>query len=222
MKKIFLTALLSASLGLTLTACKNDGNNENNSGNSSVSSSSNVSANNSQSSSGSSGDSESSSGNSESSPDENSSDSSDDEGVDNSSISYPDTRSGRMVKSALSTESWPMMEIVTDPEMIDTMFSTANGEVFNLNDLEEYCFCTNLISSQLNKVIVVKPVNGREGAVEDVMDSYLEYSKNGAAFYPEQEVSAAGSVSGKTADNYMYLVVHENGQKIADAIKDIQ
>ena len=106
--------------------------------------------------------------------------------------------------------------------MIGSMFSTDEGEVFNLDDLEEYCFCTNVISAQLNRVIVVKPVNGREGAVEDAINTYLNYSQTGAAFYPAQEESAAGAVSGKTPDNYIYLIVHKNGAAIADAIRDVQ
>ncbi len=219
MKKIFMSVMLCGSLALTMTGC---GNNGNDSGESSVSSPEESSHESS--SEESSSDDSSSDDSSEESSDESGAggDKTDESGVDNSTLAFPENRAGRMAKAALGEGNWPAMDIVSDPEMIGAMFSTADGEVFNLDDLEEHCFCTNVISAQLYRVIVVKPVNGREGAVEDAVGKYLDYSKNGAAFYPEQEESAAGSVSGKTADNYIYLIVHQNGQAIADAIKDIQ
>ncbi len=207
MKKIILSVLLCGSLVLTLAGCG---------GGNSSDISSDMSSGEST---------EESSSSESSSENESSADISDDSGsnpiVDNSSLDYPDNRAGRMAAAALKTDEWPYMQVVSDPEVIGTMFSTDKGVTFNLDDLEEYCFCSNLISAQLNEVIIVKPVNGREGAVQDVLDSYLNYTQNGAAFYPDQEISAAGAVSGKTADNYMYLIVHENGAAIADAIKEV-
>lgn len=207
MKKIILSVLLCGSLVLTLAGCG---------GGNSSDISSDMSSGEST---------EESSSSESSSENESSADISDDSGsnpiVDNSSLDYPDNRAGRMAAAALKTDEWPYMQVVSDPEVIGTMFSTDKDVTFNLDDLEEYCFCSNLISAQLNEVIIVKPVNGREGAVQDVLDSYLNYTQNGAAFYPDQEISAAGAVSGKTADNYMYLIVHENGAAIADAIKEV-
>ncbi len=209
MKKIILSVLLCGSLALTLAGCgNNNGGSDMSSGESTEESSSSESS------------SVSSSSSLESSSDINDFDNSNPI-VDNSGLDYPDNRAGRMAAAALNTDEWPYMQVVSDPELIGTMFSTDKGETFNLDDLEEFCFCTNLISAQLNEVIIVKPVNGREGAVQDVLDSYLNYTQNGAAFYPDQEISAAGAVSGKTADNYMYLIVHENGAAIADAIRDV-
>lgn len=209
MKKIILSVILCGSLALTLAGCgNNNGGSDMSSGESTEESSTSESS------------SESSSSSLESSSDINDLDNSNPI-VDNSGLDYPDNRAGRMAAAALNTDEWPYMQVVSDPELIGTMFSTDKGETFNLDDLEEFCFCTNLISAQLNEVIIVKPVNGREGAVQDVLDSYLNYTQNGAAFYPDQEISAAGAVSGKTADNYMYLIVHENGAAIADAIRDV-
>lgn len=213
MKKIILSVILCGSLALTLAGC--GGNNSSSDMSSDMSSGESV-----EESSSSESTNESSSG-LESSSDINDLDDPN-AGVDNSGLDFPDNRAGRMAAAALKTDAWPYMEVVSDPELIGTMFSTDKGETFNLDDLEEFCFCTNLISAQLNEVIVVKPVNGREGAVKDVIDSYLAYTQNGAAFYPDQEISAAGAVTGKTADNYIYLIVHENGAAIADAIADVQ
>ena len=213
MKKIILSAILCGSLILTLAGCgnKNNDNSDSSSGVSSEESSSEQSS------------SESSSENSGESSSENSGAGTGNEGgVDNSALSFPDNRAGRMAAAALRTDVWPAMDVVSEVDMIGAMFSTDEGEVFNLDDLEEYCFCTNVMSAQLNRVIVVKPVNGREGAVEDAINTYLNYSQTGAAFYPAQEESAAGAVSGKTPDNYIYLIVHKNGAAIADAIANVQ
>lgn len=214
MKKIILSAILCGSLILTLAGCgnKNNDNSDSSSGVSSEESSSEQSS------------SESSSENSGESSSENSggAGTGNEGGVDNSALSFPDNRAGRMAAAALRTDVWPAMDVVSEVDMIGAMFSTDEGEVFNLDDLEEYCFCTNVMSAQLNRVIVVKPVNGREGAVEDAINTYLNYSQTGAAFYPAQEESAAGAVSGKTPDNYIYLIVHKNGAAIADAIANVQ
>ncbi len=213
MKKIFLSAILCGSLIFTLAGCGNRNNSDNSS---EISSGENSEPTSEQSS--------------EESSEQTSTQSSSDEnggagaesGADNSTLPFPDNRAGRMAAAALNTDVWPTMDIVSEADMIGSMFSTDEGEIFNLDDLEEYCFCTNVISAQLNRVIVVKPVNGREGAVEDAINTYLNYSQTGAAFYPAQEESAAGAVSGKTPDNYIYLIVHKNGQSIADAIADVQ
>lgn len=217
MKKIFLSAILCGSLILTLAGCGNRNNSDNSS---EMSSGENSEQNSSEQSS------------TEESSEQSSTQSSSDvnggagagteSGADNSTLTFPDNRAGRMAAAALRTDVWPAMDVVSEADMIDAMFSTDEGEVFNLDDLEEYCFCTNVMSAQLNRVIVVKPVNGREGAVEDAINTYLNYSQTGAAFYPAQEESAAGAVSGKTPDNYIYLIVHKNGQAIADAIANVQ
>lgn len=213
MKKIFLSAILCGSLIFTLAGCGNRNNSDNSSEMSSGENSEPTSEQSSEESS------EQSS--TQSSSDENGGAGAE-SGADNSHLSFPDNRAGRMAAAALNTGAWPAMDIVSEVDMIGSMFSTDEGEVFNLDDLEEYCFCTNVMSAQLNRVIVVKPINGREGAVEDAINTYLNYSQTGAAFYPAQEESAAGAVSGKTPDNYIYLIVHKNGQAIADAIANVQ
>ena len=123
---------------------------------------------------------------------------------------FPDNRAGRLVIKALSTDEWGPMEVIPD-EVLEIMLSG-----FNKEWAEEYCFANNLISANLLKVYVVKPVAGSEDAVKEWFENYLTYCKEEAAFYPQQEVSAAGSVTGTTADGYYYLICHENGAAIAD------
>ena len=222
MKKIFLSAILCGSLILTLAGCGNRNNSDNSSEMASGENSEQTSSEQTSSEQTSSEQSSTEESSNENSSDINGGAVAGEDGADNSALPFPDNRAGRMAAAALNTGVWPKMDIVSEVDEIGAMFSTDEGEVFNLDDLEEYCFCTNVISAQLNRVIVVKPVNGREGAVEDAINTYLNYSQTGAAFYPAQEESAAGAVSGKTPDNYIYLLVHKNGAAIADAIRDVQ
>lgn len=136
------------------------------------------------------------------------------DGVDNSGLEFPDTKAGRMVKAALATDAWGYMDLGADQEYVSALFS----EEFVLEDCEEYCFTSSTMSTQLLKVAVIKPKEGKEEEFTNAIEHYLEYAKEGAAFYPAQEESAAGAVSGKTDDGYLYLVVHKNGEDIANAM----
>lgn len=137
------------------------------------------------------------------------------EGADNSGLVYPDSKAGNMAKAAISTDAWPYMDVVVS-EYIEALF---NG-TFNLDDCEEYCFVSNSMSTALNKVVVIKPKEGSEDAVSAAVDSYLEAVKTdpNIAFYPGQQASADGAVSGKTDDGYYYLIVHEKGEEIETAM----
>lgn len=144
-------------------------------------------------------------------------DSSDAEAVDNSGLPYPDTRAGSLTKAVLALDSWPGMDLVTDQNVVEIMFSSE----FDLDKCAEYCFATNIISAQLYKVIIIKPAEGGEDDVRTAMDNYLNAVKTNPdiAFYPGQQENAEGAVTGKTDDGYLYLIVHKNGSDIADAIK---
>lgn len=144
-------------------------------------------------------------------------DSSDTEAVDNSGLPYPDTRAGSLTKAVLALDSWPGMDLVTDQNVVEIMFSSE----FDLEKCDEYCFATNIISAQLYKAIIIKPAEGGEDDVRTAMDNYLNAVKTNPdiAFYPGQQENAEGAVTGKTDDGYLYLIVHKNGSDIADAIK---
>lgn len=142
---------------------------------------------------------------------------SDTEAADNSGLPYPDTRAGALTKAALASGSWPGMDLVTDQNVVEIMFSSE----FDLGKCTEACFATNIISAQLYKVIIIKPAEGSEDAVQTAIDNYLHAVKTdpNIAFYPGQQASAEGAVSGKTDDGYLYLIVHPNGSDIAGAVK---
>ena len=92
--------------------------------------------------------------------------------------------------------------------------------LFNLENCEEYCFATNIISAQLKKIVVIKPKDGKDGDISAAVDKYFDGVKNdpNIAFYPMQQASAEGAVKGVTDDGYYYVIVHENGEDIAAAM----
>lgn len=229
MKKFVSMLLVSTMLLTALTAC--DSNKSNDSGSNPSSSSTATGGGDSTSTDGESSAGDSSSDNESSTPESDAStpedsnpntddsdpeDTSEPEGIDNSGLPFPDNKAGNMTKTALTTDNWPAMDIVDDPEFISAMISPD----FNVDTLEEYCFTTNFISAQLNKVIVVKPKADNEAEVSDTIDAYFEMvtTDPNIVFYPAQEESAKGAVKGKTDDGYYYIIVHQNGADIESAM----
>ena len=90
----------------------------------------------------------------------------------------------------------------------------------DLSLLDDYSIFVPMMSVHLDELIVVKPKAGSEADVEKQLTAHLDYIKDGAAFYPEQEIAAAGAVMGQTDDGYYYLVVHQVGSDIAEVIKN--
>ena len=58
--------------------------------------------------------------------------------------------------------------------------------------------------------------------MEEVVKAYYDYIKNdpSAMAYPSMQASVDGTVSGKTGDGYLYVIVHENGADIAKVLDD--
>lgn len=228
MKKIVSILLVCAMLTATLTACDSNKTSDNSSSTSSTSENSSTESSSSESSSSESSSSESSSTESNSAdssstddsivvPDDpnNPGDGDGGEGVDNSGLEFPDNRAGALAKAALATDAWPAMDLVTDPEFVSAMFSAD----FNVDSYEEFCLSTNFISAAFNKVIIIKPKEGKEEEVSNAFKSYLTMIQDPSMMlYPDQEIQIAGTVTGETDDGYYYMIVHENGADIAAAM----
>ncbi len=118
----------------------------------------------------------------------------------------------QMAANALTAIEWPAMMNVEDPEMINGFFGIDTGLC------EDFYVSNQMISAQLNEVIIVKPAEGKKDELQAQLDSHFEYIKNDAAFYPEQEPSAEGAVMGELSNGYLYILVHENAQTAADAL----
>ena len=120
----------------------------------------------------------------------------------------------KMVEKALKADSWQSMDFVTEQSFVNALF---NDKIV-LADCEDYCLSSNIISSQLNKILVVKPKPEKAAAIEEAMDEYYEYVRTEGAFYPDQQASSAGAVMGETDSGYIYIIVHPNGTLIADVM----
>lgn len=110
---------------------------------------------------------------------------------------------GEAVKNAVE---FPAMEDanadfdVTDIDVVDSFYSV------------------NLMSPQLYRIVIIKPTEETKDAAAKRIEEYAEYMKTEAAFYPDQEISAAGTVSGVTPDGFYYVIVHEDGAKAEEAL----
>lgn len=124
----------------------------------------------------------------------------------------PNGRAAKLGAAAMAAVEWPSMMDVTDSEMATMFFN------IDLSMCEDYYFSNQLISAQLNEILVAKPTAGNEDALKDAFDAHFKYIQTDAAFYPDQEASAAGAVSGTTEDGYLYIIVHENGAEAAEAM----
>lgn len=135
--------------------------------------------------------------------------------IDNSELPFPENGAGELAKTILATDEWPKMDVVDIQEAIDTVFSAD----FVLDSCEEFCFATNVMNVQLNKVIIIKPKDGKKDELSAAIDNYFDAVQNNPdlAFYPMQEESANGAVKGETSGGYLYLVVHANGAAIESA-----
>ncbi len=118
-----------------------------------------------------------------------------------------------MADAAYAAVEWPSMMPVDDVELINSFFG------IDTTLCEDYYVANQLISAQLNEIIIVKPLAGNEDALQAQLDAHFEYIKNDAAFYPEQEPSAAGAVMGELDNGYKYILVHENGAAVEEAVR---
>lgn len=120
----------------------------------------------------------------------------------------------QMASNVFASLEWPAMMELPDAETAVMMTSIDPALC------EDYYMSTQLMSAHLNEVIICKPAAGNEAALKEQFDAHFEYIKNGAAFYPEQEGSAAGAVQGTTDDGYLYIIVHENGATAEAAMQN--
>lgn len=119
-----------------------------------------------------------------------------------------------ITNAVFESVEWVASEQVTDAEIAETMLG------LDLSLLDDYSIFVPLMSVHLDELIVVKPKSGSEADVENQLTTHLSYIKDGAAFYPDQEIAAAGAVMGQTDDGFYYLVVHQVGSEIAEVIKN--
>ncbi|MGN0701012.1 MAG: DUF4358 domain-containing protein [Oscillospiraceae bacterium] len=123
-----------------------------------------------------------------------------------------ENRATTMGKAAYGAAEWPAMMECNDDETLKLLLN------IEADKIEEYYYAYQMMSVHLNEILIVKPAAGCESAIKSAFDARFEYIKNGAAFYPSQEASAAGSVYGVTKDGYYYIIVHAEGSEIEAAM----
>ncbi len=116
-----------------------------------------------------------------------------------------------MAANAFAAGEWPALMEISDVETADMLFG------IDISMLEDYVLYAPMMSAHINEVIIVKPTAGNEAAVKEALDAHFAYIKESAAFYPDQEITAAASVQGE-ANGYLYVIVHDDGATIAASL----
>ena len=116
-------------------------------------------------------------------------------------------------QAALNAVEFPEMIKVESEQEIDAFFS------FDTSNYADYSFYTNLMSTNLNHVIVVKPIEGKHDEVFAELMAFFDDQIENVAFYPAQEASADGAAMDETEDGYIYIIFHENGDIAAEALE---
>ncbi len=154
-----------------------------------------------------------------------SSDSSSSAASDNSSAGTSQAESGSesqttertaedLAQAVFKAIDWVSSEQITDAEIAKTMVN------LDLDLLDDYSIYLPTMSVHLDEIVIVKPKAGKEAEVQAELDEHFAYIKDGAAFYPDQEIAAAGAVEGKTDDGFYYIIVNQIGSQIEEIIKD--
>ena len=117
-------------------------------------------------------------------------------------------------KAALNAVEFPKMTKVEAAEEIDAFFE------FNTENYADFSLYMNVMSVNLNRVILVKPLPDKHDEVFAELEAYYIDLIETSAFYPAQESAAAGSKMGETADGYIYIIVHEDGEAAVRAIEN--
>lgn len=118
-----------------------------------------------------------------------------------------------LAQAVFQAVDWVSSEQITDAEIAKNMIN------LDLDLVDDYAIYVPMMSVHLDEVVIVKPKAGKEDEVKAELDEHFAYIKDGAAFYPDQEIAAAGAVEGKTDDGFYYIIVHQIGSQIEDIIK---
>ena len=202
MRKLIAAIIISA-LTLALAGCSSNNNSGSSASTSGTSASSDTTSN------------QDSANSSDTSSENNSDTSSDNAGgtssESNTSGEFADD-AHRLADVVQNAVEFPAMGEITEPEDILNIFG------INTDLCVEYAFIQNLMSVHLNKIIILLPAAECEDELLEQLTKRFEYIRNEAAFYPEQETSAAGAVMGTTENGYLYLIVHQNGSEAQEAL----
>ncbi len=117
-------------------------------------------------------------------------------------------------EAALNAVEFPKMTKVETADEIDAFFE------FNTANYADFSLYMNVMSVNLNRVIIVKPLDDKHDEVFAELKAYFDDLITNSAFYPAQDSAAAGAKIGETADGYIYIIVHEDGETAVRAIEN--
>ncbi|MGN0640849.1 MAG: DUF4358 domain-containing protein [Oscillospiraceae bacterium] len=123
-------------------------------------------------------------------------------------------RADLYAEAALNAVEFPKMTKVETAEEIDAFFE------FNIANYSDFSLYMNVMSVNLNRVILVKPLPDKHDEVFAELEAYYNDLIENSAFYPAQESAAAGSKMGETTDGYIYIIIHEDGETAVRAIEN--
>lgn len=130
---------------------------------------------------------------------------------DTSDSELSESTAEKYAQAALSAVEFPKMRKISDFNEIDALFG------FNAADFADFSLYTELMGVNLNKVILVKPADGKHDSVSQTLKAYFDEQIESGAYYPAQQKSAAAAQFGETSDGYIFIVIHENAQTAVDA-----
>ncbi len=131
-------------------------------------------------------------------------------------LELPNTRAGALAAKALAADSWgAMVLLVTEDEL-----AVSISDKLGLDMLEDSCFIAAAADDRKHFVFIAKPMAGGEDMIHGIFNGIFHQYKNdpNAGYNAHQKQDAAGTVTGVTGDGYYYIIVHENGAGIADAM----
>lgn len=130
---------------------------------------------------------------------------------DTSDSELSESTAEKYAQAALAAVEFPKMRKISEPAEIDALFG------FDAADFADYSLYTELMGVNLNKVILVKPADGKHDSVSQTLKAYFDEQIESGAYYPAQQKSAAGAQFGETPDGYIFIIIHENAQTAVDA-----
>lgn len=94
-------------------------------------------------------------------------------------------------------------------------------ETLAVDNVADMVVAQPMMSAQLKQIIIVKPAEGMDDTVKFAIDEFAAAAMEGKrGDYPAWEEERAGTVSGKTADGYYYVVVAAEGADMAAVIEN--
>lgn len=123
------------------------------------------------------------------------------------------TASQNLADVVLNSIEWPMMGEQTDEVYLYDYFG------LDMTKIEEVCAMQNLMSTQLNEIIIIKPSEGNNDDIKTSLEAHLNKLKTELAFYPSQAEAAEAAIVSEYK-GYLYLICHTESITAEEALTE--